>query len=472
MISSFRNFAKTKFAGLLVFIMIIPFVFWGMGSMFNGGNTNTLAKINNTNISTQEFVDYVNKSNIPQKTIKDNLDKNIIEELLSNLVSTTLLDLEIKDFNITVSKKTLLKKIKENKNFLDDNGVFQRKKYEKFLLENSLSAPIFEQRLKTRELQKNLFDYIGAGTISPDFLINKLFKEENRKVDIKFIDLKNFYKNKDEFNDQEIIKFISENKEKLKIEYLDFDYAIVNPKNLVGVDEFNQTFFDKIDQIEIDISNDVNFQTIIQDLGIQSKSISNFRFSSNKEEIEKKIFELRENEFDIFENNNDYIIYKIKLIEERSPDINDMQIKKEIVELISQKNKFDYNNDLLMKINNKTFNQDQFNKMGQDITQSITLNSIKDNNRFNINAVELLYSLPINSFTLINDDESKIYLAKIIKFEDKKIENDNENYTQYIGKQNTNNKTNILQSYDIFLNDKYDVVLNQQTIKRVKNFFQ
>ena len=472
MISSFRNFAKTKFAGLLVFIMIIPFVFWGMGSMFNGGNTNTLAKINNTNISTQEFVDYVNKSNIPQKTIKDNLDKNIIEELLSNLVSTTLLDLEIKDFNITVSKKTLLKKIKENKNFLDDNGVFQRKKYEKFLLENSLSAPIFEQRLKTRELQKNLFDYIGAGTISPDFLINKLFKEENRKIDIKFIDLKNFYKNKDDFNDQEIIKFISENKEKLKIEYLDFDYAIVNPKNLVGVDEFNQTFFDKIDQIEIDISNDVNFQTIIQDLGIQSKSISNFRFSSNKEEIEKKIFELRENEFDIFENNNDYIIYKIKLIEERSPDINDKQIKKEIVELISQKNKFDYNNDLLMKINNKTFNQDQFNKMGQDITQSITLNSIKDNNRFNINAVELLYSLPINSFTLINDDESKIYLAKIIKFEDKKIENDNENYTQYIGKQNTNNKTNILQSYDIFLNDKYDVVLNQQTIKRVKNFFQ
>ena len=45
MISSFRNFAKTKFAGLLVFIMIIPFVFWGMGSMFSSGNTNTLQKL-------------------------------------------------------------------------------------------------------------------------------------------------------------------------------------------------------------------------------------------------------------------------------------------------------------------------------------------------------------------------------------------------------------------------------------------
>ena len=75
MIGSFRNFAKTKFAGLLVFIMIIPFVFWGMGSMFSSGNTNTIAKINKENISTQEFIDYLNNSGIPQETIRDNLDK-------------------------------------------------------------------------------------------------------------------------------------------------------------------------------------------------------------------------------------------------------------------------------------------------------------------------------------------------------------------------------------------------------------
>ena len=76
MIGSFRNFAKTKFAGLLVFIMIIPFVFWGMGSMFSSGNTNNIAKINKTNISTQEFIDYLNSSGVPQETIKKNLDNN------------------------------------------------------------------------------------------------------------------------------------------------------------------------------------------------------------------------------------------------------------------------------------------------------------------------------------------------------------------------------------------------------------
>ena len=54
----------------------------------------------------------------------------------------------------------------------------------------------FEQRLKKRELQKNLFDYIGAGTVSPQFLIKKLYEEENRKLEIDYINLKNFYKKK------------------------------------------------------------------------------------------------------------------------------------------------------------------------------------------------------------------------------------------------------------------------------------
>ena len=187
MISSFRNFAKTKFAGLLVFIMIIPFVFWGMGSMFSSGNTNTIAKINKENISTQEFIDYMNKSGIPEKTIKENLNNNIIEELLSSLVSTTLLELEVKDYDLIISESTLLKIIKNNKNFLDDDGNFQRIKYEKFLLENNQTAPGFELRLRGRELQKNLFDYIGAGTVSPNFLIEKFYVEENSKLKIEFI---------------------------------------------------------------------------------------------------------------------------------------------------------------------------------------------------------------------------------------------------------------------------------------------
>ena len=472
MIGSFRNFAKSKFAGILVFIMIIPFVFWGMGGMFSSGNTNNVAKINKTNISTQDFIDHINRSNIPQQTIRNNLDKNIIEELLSTLVSTTLLELEIKDFNITFSEQTLLKKIKNNKNFQNDEGNFERIKYEKFLLENNQSAPAFELRLKSRELQKNLFDYIGAGTTSPNFLTKKLYEEENKKIEIEFLNLKSFYKKKGDISNSEIDDFLTENKEQLKVEYIDFNYAIINPMKLLGVDEFNQAFFDKIDEIEIDISNNVDLKKIVDKFDIQPINVLNFKISNKTNEIEKKIFEARNIKFDIIENDNDYILYQINNSEQRTPDLNDNELKEEIINLVVQKNKFDFNKELLEKIQNNEFDNNDFIRLGNNKIETTLINSIKDNNKFDINAVELLYSLPLNSFTLINDENDQIYLAKIRKINNLSINLNDKDFKNYITKQNTNNKQNILKSYDLLLNKKYNVVLNEKTIERVKNFFK
>jgi len=472
MISSFRNFAKTKFAGLLVFIMIIPFVFWGMGSMFSSGNSNNIAKINQTNISTKDFIEHVNRSNIPQQTLRDNLDKNIVEELLSTLISTTLIDLEVKNFDILISEETLSKKIKFNKNFHNENGNFERMKYEKFLLENNQSAPAFELRLRGRELQKNLFDYIGAGTTSPNFLTKKLFKEENNKLELEFVNLNSFYRKKDSFNDLEISEFIEDNKDQLKVDYIDFDYGIINPKKLIGVDDFNQAFFDKIDEIEIKISNNLDLKEILTNYGITTTNVSNFRFSPSSKKIEKKIFEVRNIEFDIIEYENNYIVYKINKTETRTPDLNDEELKKEVLELVFQKSKFDYNSKLLKKINEKQFNNNDFQEFGKDKTQSLLLNSVKDNKKFEINSVELLYSLPNNSFTLISDEKNNIYLARIKDIQIQNANIDDKKFDEYSLKQNTNTKNSILKTYDLLLNSKYDVVMNEKAIERVKNFLK
>ena len=470
MLSSFRKFAKTKIAGVFVGIIILPFVFWGMGSMFSSGNVNNLAKINDTNLTTKEFIDYVNQSNIPNNTIRENLENNIIEELLSTLISTTLLELEIENFNIIISENTIFKKIKSNKNFLDEDGNFQRIKYEKFLLENNQSAVGFELRLRGRELQKNLFDYIGAGMVLPKFLAKSIYIQENSMLNIEFIDLKNFYKK--EFTDKELLTFINDNKDDLQVEYVDFDYAIINPKNLIGVDDFNQAYFDKIDQIEIDISNNIDFNSIVDNYGLKAVNIPNFKISKDNNEIEKRIYEVRNIEYDLIENKDDFIIYKIRKLEKKSPNINDNQLKDEITQLISQKNKYEFNKDLINKIQNNEFKENDFLKMGGNAIQKTSINSIKDNKKFEINSVELLYSLPLNSFTLITDDKDNIFLAKIANVKKNDLELKNDELKQFITKENSKNKTNILKSYDVLLNEKYNVVLNQKTIERVKNFFK
>ncbi len=469
MIGSFRNFSKSKFAGVLVFIMIIPFVFWGMGGMFSSGNTNNIAKINNTNISTEDFLNHVNTLEISPDYIRKNLDKNVIEELLSTLITTEILNLEIESFNIALSENSLLKKVKNNKSFLDENGIFQRVKYEKFLLENNISAPIYENRLRNSETQKNLYDYIGSGTVTPKFLAEKFYQEQNRKIELEFINLNSFYVQKDQITQSEIDQFLNENEDSLKVDYIDFSYAKINPKNLVGVEEYNQAFFDSIDQIEIDISNEVDFNNIIQKFDIESTSISNFKYSENADEIEKKIFDLRENSFDIIETENEYILYKINQINQRSPDIKDQETKNEILELIFQQKRFDYNKDLLSKIKNKNFSDIDFSKMHNENFETITLNSIKDVDKFDPNSIKLLYSLPEKSFALIYENDN-IYLAKIRKFIS--VQFNSNKYKDIMNQQKTNTKQRLLKSYDELLNDKYKVTLNKKTIERVKNYFQ
>ena len=472
MIGSLRNFAKTKLAGVLVFIIIIPFVFWGMGSMFNSGNSNNIAKINNTNVSTQDFIDYLNSANIPRKTIQEKMNEGIVEELLSTLISTTLLDLEVKDFDIIISEKTLTKKIKNNKSFLDENNVFQRTEYEKFLLSNNMTAPGFEVALRDREKQKHLFDYIGAGSITPKFLIDKNFKEQNNKLTVKYFPLQTLYKSEDKITKEELETFVEENKDQLKQEYIDFSYVLVNPKNLVGLDEFNQAFFDKIDFIENEISKDVDFNSILSNLELEPTSVKDFSLSNTPKEIEDKIFNAKSEKTGLLENNNDYILYNIDNIKTKSPDLTNEQSLSDMKKLVFEKNKFDFNRKILEEINNKSFNQAKFDELGSEISESITLNSIKDNKKFNINSVRVLYSLPIGSFTLVNDDKNNIYLSKNESLSNEGIDYESPEYKSFAATQLSNDRKNILQSYDTFLNDKYTVDINNQTLERVKNYFK
>ena len=473
MISAFRKFTKNKIAGLLlILVIVIAFVFGGFGGGFNSGNTNNIAKINKTNISTQDFMDYLNQSGLSQQVIKDNIDKNIIEELLSALVSTTLLDLEIKDLNLTIAENSLIKKIKKNKSFQDENGKFQRTIYEKFLLTNNTSAPMFEIRLKNNELQKQLFTYISGGAKSPRFLVNKYFKEKNRKLDIDYINLDKFYKKKDAFTSEEIEIFVDENSDKLKQDYIDFSYAILTPKNLTGLEEFNQIFFDKIDDIENKISKNIDFKTIVNELNITPTIKKNYINLENKETIENKIYNSRKDKIEILEDKGSYILYQIDLINTKLPSLNNNEFKAQIINLLYQKEKFEFNKNILDQIDKKRFNQASFDKLGIQGIKKIKLNSIKDNKKFEITSIEILYTLPVNTFTLIADDKDNIFIAKTVKYEEINISQNSDEFNKISNEASAQNRNDILKSYDYLLNNKYKVVVNEKTLDRVKNYFR
>jgi len=473
MISSLKNLTKKKIGGLLlILVIIIAFGFGGFGGGFSTGNQNNIAKINNTNISTQDFMDYLNQSGLSQQVLKENIDQNILEELLSTLVSTTLLNLEIKDLNVTMSEGSLVEKIKKNKKFQDENKKFQRTIYEKFLLTNNLTAPMYEIKLRNNTLQKQLFTYIGGGVRSPKFLISKHYKEKNKKLNIDYINLVDYYKKIDEFTDKEIKFFVNENSEKLKQDYIDFSYVIITPENLTGLKEFNQAFFDKIDDIENKISKNIDFKIIINDLNISPIIKKDYINLENKKTIENKIYNSRKNKLQILEDEGSFIFYQIDKVKNKLPSSDNTKFKAQIKKLLFQKGKYGFNTNILNQIKKNEFNQTSFDKLGNNNVKKIKLNSIRDNKKFEINSIKVLFSLPINTFTLIADDKDNIFLAKTINYEDKEISQNSEDFNIISNEASAQNRKGILKSYDYLLSSKYKVIVNEKTLERVKNYFK
>ena len=154
------------------------------------------------------------------------------------------------------------------------------------------------------------------------------------------------------------------------------------------------------------------------------------------------------------------------------PDLENPIFKEQITNLLFQKEKYEFNKNILEKINKKTFNQASFDELGKNNIKEIKLDSIKDTKKFEANSIQILYSLPINSFTLIANKENDVFIAKTVQYEENNINKNSTNFEKISSEEGAQSKNNILKSYDLFLNSRYQVVVNEKTLERVKNYFK
>ena len=149
MLSSIRKFSSSIYTKIFLIIVAVPFIFWGMGPLFTSGNLNTIVKIDDEKIPTQEFANFL-KNNM---TNEEQLEDDLIDRLLSSFIGEKLLIEEMNNFDINVSEKSLSAIIRNEKIF-KKNNQFSRTEYEKFLIKNRLYAVIFEANILQQEKKK------------------------------------------------------------------------------------------------------------------------------------------------------------------------------------------------------------------------------------------------------------------------------------------------------------------------------
>ena len=117
MATSIKKLSKSFFIKLLVGIIILPFVFWGMGDVFRGGNQNVVATIESDKITTQEFLNYLRQINLNEEQIKNLPKTDLVEQILSQYIGRKVMALEIEKIGVVVNDNALRDIIKNDKLF-------------------------------------------------------------------------------------------------------------------------------------------------------------------------------------------------------------------------------------------------------------------------------------------------------------------------------------------------------------------
>ena len=193
--------------------------------------------------------------------------------------------------------------------FLKD-GKFSRTEYEKFLISNSLSAPLFETNVAEQEKKRQLLSYLSGGVEIPNFLVQYEYNKENQTKKIEFINLKKFY---DKPVPEKKIKDIFEKNKSFYTETLkDFKYTELTPINIVGEKEYSENFFNKINQIENKILDGIGFDEITANYNLDFNTtglINNKGNSKISKNLAQKMFSLKDENISEFIN----LIVKLEL---------------------------------------------------------------------------------------------------------------------------------------------------------------
>ncbi len=479
MLSRIRKFSSSIFAKIFLIIIAIPFIFWGMGPLFTGGNLNVIAQIGKNKISTQEFVNFLKQNRIDQEIA----DSNAIEKLLSNFIGKKLIEEEVKDFKIKLSDKSLTKIIKNEDIFKKDNK-FSRTKYEKFLVENSLDAITLENNIALQNKEGQFFDYIGGGLMPPKFLVNIAFNKENQKRNIQTIDLNNILQKKFNFSNKEIKSFYDENKNLYIDTQKSVKFVNLDPQNLTGNEEYTDKFFQNIDEIDdlIVEGKDLNFivnkfnlDTVEQETFSKSDIEKN---SADKNKLPPKlinsIFKIDESDPTILlEIENEFFVVELIKSENFELDIADELVKKDILSKLSNQIKRKFISEIINKINNNNYEKKDFDKLSVSENvkiEKIKIENINDNKLLKQELVNQIYAYAEKKVIVVADiGFRESYLIYIDKIENIPLNQNPDNFKKYLILSKKNMANRIYNTYDTYLKNKYKIDINYKALDSINN---
>ena len=308
----------------------------------------------------------------------------------------------------------------------------------------------------------------------------------NQKRNIEVINLNNVFEKKFSFNENQIESYFNQNKDTYKIIYKSIQFIKLNPKNLTGDDEFTDLFFQKIDEIDDLIFEGKNLDFLLNRFNLASATSATFNEfdQDGKSETDthfpnkliKKIFDIDQIEPTVLiEHDNNYFIVELTKTENIQRKVTDQSVKKEILLNLKKQTKRKLISEIISKINKNNFKKNDFDKLSKDenvVIKKIRLENRNDDNVLKQELINQIYAFSEKKVIVVADIEfSENFLIYIDKIENVSIGEKTENYKKYFDLSKNKITTDLYNTYNSYLENKYEININYQTLAKTKNYF-
>lgn len=222
MLDSIRSGAQSFGVKIAFGIIILVFVFWGVGNFNDRDYSNVVAVVNGQPIVALEFEkayraaeEALMRAN-PGMTREDIARMHLGRQVLNELIQATLLAQEASRSGISASPREMRNAVAQIKIFQNDKGQFDPEAYKRVLAANHMTPAEYEKELSSQILRDKIVTFIGSPVwVDPDEAAHRFnYLRERRAVDYLFFpaaaniakvslnedDLKTYYEdNKAEF---------------------------------------------------------------------------------------------------------------------------------------------------------------------------------------------------------------------------------------------------------------------------------
>lgn len=265
---AFRNMLKGWGGKVLLTIFILPFAFFGLEGLFQGGGRNaTEITVNGTDISAAEVdrAAELQRRNLAQQ-FGGQVDPSMLNDAMVRpaaiemLVNQRLLKQSIEDQGMAVSSEKAKAYIRSMPQFQDETGAFSQTRLEQLIAQTGYTPTGLVEEVRNEMLMNQLRTGISASAFSIPGEAEALLKLSHQARSFATLTLKPAdYRDSVTVSDEDIQRFYEANKnrfrtpEKIKAEYLhikpaDFDVADED----VSEDTLQQLYKKEIDALAKD----------------------------------------------------------------------------------------------------------------------------------------------------------------------------------------------------------------------------